>query len=258
MSRLIIKALSESAANTRARSMSRHSEIMSRNYEDTKLNELDNEIVRSTNENQHHQNLQNRISLNLKNNSSYRENNLKNSIIRRINNVIEFRKAINPEIDESRWMTYMINVLEYDESIFNKHFELINAWRRERLRRKKMKKTLLVTQEELAHKKNEIFEMISSNLTREFTQMFCEFIQISCEFTQISAKTTRVKISYRLKNIYSIEPLKEEEKKKYKLWVYVIKKKLQTDFSRYDKDKKKSNTIFFRWKTQSSTSCMTE
>ncbi len=102
MSRLIIRALSESAANTKDRSMSRHSKIMSKNFEDTKLNESDNEIVRSTDENQHHQNLQNRTSLNLKNHSSYRENNLKNSVITRVNNLIEFRKTINHEIDESR------------------------------------------------------------------------------------------------------------------------------------------------------------
>jgi hypothetical protein len=71
-----------------------------------------------------------------------------------------------------------------------------------------MKKTLFVTQEELAHKKNEIVEMINFSLTREFTQTFREF-------TQISAETTRIKISYRLRDIHSIELLREEEKKKY-------------------------------------------
>jgi hypothetical protein len=71
-----------------------------------------------------------------------------------------------------------------------------------------MKKILLVTQEELAHKKNEIVEMISFSLIREFTQT-------SREFTQNSAETTRIKISYRLRDIHSTEPLRKEEKKKY-------------------------------------------
>jgi hypothetical protein len=71
-----------------------------------------------------------------------------------------------------------------------------------------MKKILLVTQEELAHKKNEIVEMINFNLNREFTQT-------SREFIQISAETTRIKVSYRLRDIHSTESLREEEKKKY-------------------------------------------
>jgi hypothetical protein len=78
-----------------------------------------------------------------------------------------------------------------------------------------MKKILLVTQEELAHKKNEIVEMISFSLIREFTQISREFTQTSREFTQISAETTRIKVSYRLRDIHSVEFLREEEKKKY-------------------------------------------
>jgi hypothetical protein len=238
MSRFIIKALSKSAANIRIRIISRHSKIMSRNFEDTKLNESDNKIIRLTNENQNHQNRQNRqnrrekTSLNLRYHSSYRKDNSKNSMIMRMNNLIEFRKTINHEIDESRWMTYMIKALEYNESMFNKHFELNNAWKKERLRRKEMKKILFVIQEKLAHKKNKIVEMISSNLTREF-------IQISREFIQISAKATRIKINYRLWNIHSTESLKEEEKKKYESWVYAIGEKLQTDSLMYDNDRER-------------------
>ncbi len=82
MSKFIIKALSKSAINIKARFMYRHSKIMSRNLKDTKLNESNNEIIRLTNENQNRQNCLNRqnrqnrreeTSLNLKNHSSYRE-----------------------------------------------------------------------------------------------------------------------------------------------------------------------------------------
>ncbi len=71
-----------------------------------------------------------------------------------------------------------------------------------------MKKILFVTQKKLAHKKNEIVEMIHSNLIREFIQTFREFIQIS-------AKATQIKINYRFKIIHSTESLKKEEKNKY-------------------------------------------
>jgi hypothetical protein len=71
-----------------------------------------------------------------------------------------------------------------------------------------MKKILLVTQEELVHKKNEIAEMVSSNLTREFTQAPREFIQVPAE-------ATRTKASYRPRGIHPAEPLRGEEKKEY-------------------------------------------
>ncbi len=105
MSKLIVEAKMiamsfESAANIRARFMSRQSENMSRNFENIETDKLENDTIRSSNENQNHQ--EETIKINLTNHSEYRENDSENSISMRVNNLIEFKKAMNHETNESR------------------------------------------------------------------------------------------------------------------------------------------------------------
>jgi hypothetical protein len=100
-------------------------------------------------------------------------------------------------------MKFIFEVFEYDEKLFNEMFEMNRTAKRERLRRKKAEKNLLLTQEDLAHKRNEIAELINVNRTREFTQAP----------TETTRETTRT--SYRSRGIHPSESLKEENEKKY-------------------------------------------
>jgi hypothetical protein len=102
-----------------------------------------------------------------------------------------------------------------------------------------MKKILLVTQEELAHKNNEIVEMINFSLIREFTQT-------SREFTQISAETTRIKVSYRLRDIHSIESLREKKRRSMSHESMSSRKSYKQILRCMITTEKRLNTIFLR------------
>jgi hypothetical protein len=103
--------------------MSRLSEkTMSGEYEDTELEDPGNETLRSTEVDSKTQKESKEIDL--KNHPGYKENDPENSDMIQMRNLTEFRKAVNHKTDGSRWMRYIANVIEYDEKMFNKHYEL--------------------------------------------------------------------------------------------------------------------------------------
>jgi hypothetical protein len=62
-----------------------------------------------------------------------------------VKNIIKFRKAVNDKTDKSLWIKYIVNVIKYDEELFNKHYKVNSIIRKERLKRKKAKKVLSLT-----------------------------------------------------------------------------------------------------------------
>jgi hypothetical protein len=91
--------LTESAANTRARFMSRHSEIMPGNFENIEIEESENAIIRSTKTDSI---FQKSADINLRDHSAYSKNDSNNSSIMRVRTLNEFIKIVNHETDESR------------------------------------------------------------------------------------------------------------------------------------------------------------
>ena len=74
----------------------------------------------------------------------------------------------------------------------------------------------------------------------------------SREITQASTETafivSDVRISYRSREIHSVESLKEEDEKEYDSWAYVIKKKIETNASMYDNDREKIRYVLSQMK----------
>ncbi len=82
--KVLLFELTESAANIRARFMSRQSEIMSENFENIVIEEPENVIIRSI---ESDLTLQNSANINLRDHSAYSENDSNNSSIMRMLNI---------------------------------------------------------------------------------------------------------------------------------------------------------------------------